>query len=75
MMREVTLTINDTKVTVPEDYTILQAAKKAGIYIPTLCYDEAVEVYGACGLCYALLRLRACQSYYAHAQLKLATVW
>ena len=47
----VTLTINDKKITVPDSYTILQAAKQANIYIPTLCYDESVEVYGACGLC------------------------
>ncbi|MBE6720358.1 MAG: 4Fe-4S dicluster domain-containing protein [Ruminococcaceae bacterium] len=47
----INLTINGIKVTAPEGATILEAAKSAGIYIPTLCYDEAVEVYGACGLC------------------------
>lgn len=45
------LTINGIAVSVEEGTTILDAAKKAGIYIPTLCYDEAVKVYGACGLC------------------------
>ena len=45
------LTINGKQVTAPEGATILEAAKQNDIYIPTLCYDEAVEVYGACGLC------------------------
>ena len=47
----INITINGTKVAVNEGTTILEAAKQAGIYIPTLCYDEAVKVYGACGLC------------------------
>lgn len=47
----INLTINGTPVKAEEGSTILQAARKAGIYIPTLCYDDAVEVYGACGLC------------------------
>ena len=45
------LTINGKNIQVEEGTTILQAAKDNGIYIPTLCYDEAVKVYGACGLC------------------------
>lgn len=47
----INLTINGKAVQAPEGSTILEAARSAGIYIPTLCYDEAVEVYGACGLC------------------------
>lgn len=31
--------------------TILDVAKKNGIDIPTLCYDDRVEIYGACGIC------------------------
>lgn len=45
------LIINGKNITVEEGTTILQAAKDNGIYIPTLCYDDAVKVYGACGLC------------------------
>lgn len=45
------LTINGKAIQVEEGTTILQAARDNGIYIPTLCYDEAVKVYGACGLC------------------------
>ncbi len=47
----INLTINGKAVQAPEGATILEAARANGIYIPTLCYDEAVEVYGACGLC------------------------
>ena len=47
----INLTINGKKIQAPEGSTILDAARANGIYIPTLCFDEAVEVYGACGLC------------------------
>lgn len=47
----INLTINGKAIQAPEGATILEAARANGIYIPTLCYDEAVEVYGACGLC------------------------
>ncbi len=50
-MDMINLTINGQKVTAPAGSTILEAARANGIYIPTLCYDEAVEIYGACGLC------------------------
>lgn len=50
-MDMIKLTINGQEITAPAGSTILEAAKANGIYIPTLCYDEAVEVYGACGLC------------------------
>ncbi|MBR7060916.1 MAG: FAD-dependent oxidoreductase, partial [Eubacterium sp.] len=47
----INLTINGKALQAKEGSTILQAARENNIYIPTLCYDEAVEVYGACGLC------------------------
>jgi coenzyme F420-reducing hydrogenase beta subunit len=31
--------------------TILQAARLAGIYIPTLCHHPSLEAYGSCRLC------------------------
>jgi formate dehydrogenase major subunit len=31
--------------------TILDVARNNGIDIPTLCYDDRVEIYGACGIC------------------------
>lgn len=50
-MDTIKLTINGKEITAPSGCTILEAARQNDIYIPTLCYDEAVEVYGACGLC------------------------
>lgn len=50
-MKYVTLTIDGKKVTVPEDYNIIEAAKEVGIDIPALCYDPNLEVVGACRLC------------------------
>ena len=47
----INLTINGKQITAPEGATILEAARANGIDIPTLCYDKAVEIYGACGLC------------------------
>ncbi|MCT4620831.1 MAG: NADH-dependent [FeFe] hydrogenase, group A6 [Marinisporobacter sp.] len=50
-MEKVTLTIDNIKVEVPKSYTILQAAKTAGIDIPTLCYLKDVNEVGACRVC------------------------
>jgi len=47
----ITLTIDGQDVAVPEGTTVLEAARSAGIYIPTLCYDEDLEPYGACRMC------------------------
>jgi heterodisulfide reductase subunit A len=47
----INLTINDRPVEVPEGATVLEAAKKLGINIPTLCYYDAIEPYGGCRLC------------------------
>ncbi|HEM62195.1 MAG TPA: 2Fe-2S iron-sulfur cluster binding domain-containing protein, partial [Chloroflexi bacterium] len=41
-MGDVTLTINDTTVTVSEGSTILEAATAAEVYIPTLCYHPSL---------------------------------
>ena len=50
-MENVTLKINGQDITVPADYTILQAAKEAGIDIPTLCYLKDVSKTGSCRMC------------------------
>jgi len=47
----VTLTINNKKVKAAEGATVLEAARAAGIDIPTLCSNDALEPYGACRLC------------------------
>ncbi len=47
----VTLTLNGRTVSVPEGSTILEAARQAGIYIPTLCHHPDLSNVGACRLC------------------------
>jgi predicted molibdopterin-dependent oxidoreductase YjgC len=47
----VTLTINGQQVTAPAGSTILEAARSAGIYIPTLCYHPDLSNVGACRMC------------------------
>ncbi len=47
----ITLTIDNQKVTVKKETTILKAAEKLGIEVPTLCYQEGLSPYGACRLC------------------------
>lgn len=47
----VTITIDGHQVEVLEDTTILKAAEKAGIWIPTMCHCEYFEPYGVCRLC------------------------
>jgi len=47
----VTLTINNVRVEVEAGTTILKAAQKAGIHIPTLCYLEEINEIGACRIC------------------------
>ncbi|MCL1949341.1 MAG: NADH-dependent [FeFe] hydrogenase, group A6 [Turicibacter sp.] len=51
MSDQVTLTINETKVTVPATFTVLEAARAAGIHIPTLCFLKDINEVGACRVC------------------------
>lgn len=43
--------INGKSVSVPEDATILEAARKLDIYIPTLCFLEDMHKIGSCRIC------------------------
>jgi len=45
------LVIDDREIEVEEGATVLDAAMRVGIRIPTLCHHPAVEPYGACRLC------------------------
>ncbi len=47
----VTINIDGQHIEVVEDSTILKAAEKAGIWIPTMCHCEQLEPYGVCRLC------------------------
>jgi len=50
-MNMVNLKINGQAVTVPEGYTILEAAREVGIDIPTLCYLKDYSETGSCRMC------------------------
>ena len=47
----VNLTIDNQKITVPKGTTILNAAKQAGIDIPTLCFLKDINEVGDCRMC------------------------
>ena len=50
------LTVNGRALEVTHGTTLLQAARAAGIEIPTLCHDDRLKPAGACRLC--LVRVR-----------------
>jgi predicted molibdopterin-dependent oxidoreductase YjgC len=63
MQMNVELTINGKKVSAPEGSTILEAARLAGIQIPTLCHHPDLTNVGACRLCVvAVERARTLQT-------------
>ncbi|RME64866.1 MAG: hypothetical protein D6778_07250, partial [Nitrospirae bacterium] len=45
------LEINGIEVELEEPTTVLEAARKAGIKIPTLCYFDGLPPFGGCRLC------------------------
>jgi heterodisulfide reductase subunit A len=47
----VSIRIDGRDVQIPEDTSILKAAEKAGVWIPTMCHCELFEPYGVCRLC------------------------
>ena len=50
-MKNVSLTIDGKQIEVAEGTTILEAARKNGIDIPTLCYHPRLRPLGHCRLC------------------------
>ncbi|ULQ58951.1 [FeFe] hydrogenase, group A [Brucepastera parasyntrophica] len=61
----VNVKINGNPIQVPEDATILEAAKLANITIPTLCYNDDLPAWASCGICIVRMEgtprmLRAC---------------
>jgi len=57
-MSEILLQIDGKEVRAKEGMTLLEAARGAGISIPTLCYHEKLEPYGGCRLCMVELESR-----------------
>ncbi len=50
-MSEIRLTIDGISCTGVSGETILEIARRNGIEIPTLCHDDSLKHYGACGIC------------------------
>jgi NADH dehydrogenase/NADH:ubiquinone oxidoreductase subunit G len=46
-----TITIDEKVLEFDEPMTVLEAAKKLKIKIPTLCYNEYMTPYGGCRIC------------------------
>ena len=51
MEEKVKIIIDDIEMEVPKTYTILDAARSAGIDIPTLCHLKDINEIGACRMC------------------------
>jgi formate dehydrogenase beta subunit len=51
MTDKINLIIDGNQVEVDQGSTVLQAAQRAGIYIPTLCYHPDLQPSGGCRLC------------------------
>ena len=49
--KQVSVTIDGFQLSVPEGMTILEAARKNNIRIPTLCHHPALSAWGGCRLC------------------------
>lgn len=49
--KEITLKIDGLSLNAKEGTSIFEVAKKAGISIPTLCHNSALEPFGACRIC------------------------
>jgi formate dehydrogenase alpha subunit len=49
--RLVTLTIDGREVKASDRATILDVARREGLYVPTLCYDPRLAAFGACRVC------------------------
>lgn len=50
-MSNIKLNINGMEVKGFNGQTVLDIARENNIEIPTLCYDDRVNIYGGCGLC------------------------
>ncbi|BDA83288.1 formate dehydrogenase subunit alpha [Aureimonas sp. SA4125] len=49
--KEVTLTIDGRRVSVPEGTSIMRAAMDAGIQVPKLCATDMLDSFGSCRIC------------------------
>ena len=57
-MSEILLQIDGKEVKATKGMTVLEAAQRVGISIPTLCHHEKLEPFGACRICIVELESR-----------------
>src|SRR6056297_3898575 len=50
-MSEIRLNIDGIEVKGHQGETILEISKRYDVEIPTLCFDERMDIYGSCGMC------------------------
>ncbi len=50
-MSKISLTVDEQRIDVESEVSVLEACQGLGIKIPTLCYYKALPGYGACRLC------------------------
>jgi NADP-reducing hydrogenase subunit HndD len=62
-MKMVNIKIDDKEMQVPENYTVLEAARQANISIPTLCYLKGINEIGACRMC--IVEIKGSRSFQA----------
>lgn len=62
-MSDTQLQIDGRQVTADSSMTVLQAARQAGVDIPTLCHHDKLEAYGGCRLCMVEVESRGKTSY------------
>ena len=62
---EIIVQIDGKKVKAAEGMTILEAAQKADIFIPTLCHHEKLEPHGLCRICTVEVEIRGWTNFVA----------
>ena len=62
-MSEVVMQIDGKEVKAGDGTTVLQAARAAGIRIPTLCHHDKLEPFGACRMCMVEVEVRGRKNY------------
>ena len=72
-MGKVQVTIDGIKVYVPDNYTILEAAKEINIHIPTLCFLKDISEIGCCRMC--LVQIKGKKAWKQHAFILFQKEW
>ena len=62
-MSDVVMQIDGREVTAGSEMTVLQAARAAGVHIPTLCHHEKLEPFGGCRMCMVEVEAKGRRSY------------